>query len=60
MPKVSLDQDRCTACGTCIEVCPMEVFSKEDKKISVKKEKECIACKCCQVQCPAQCIDISD
>ncbi|PIN69878.1 4Fe-4S ferredoxin [Candidatus Woesearchaeota archaeon CG11_big_fil_rev_8_21_14_0_20_43_8] len=60
MPKVKLDPKNCTLCGTCTEVCPMEVFEKTDKKISVKNESECIACRSCEVQCPKQCIKIED
>ncbi len=36
--KVSIDQTKCVACGSCVAICP-EVFEmKEDGKVDVKKE----------------------
>ena len=36
--KVSIDQTKCVACGSCVAICP-EVFEmKEDGTVDVKKE----------------------
>jgi ferredoxin len=36
--KVSIDQEVCVACGSCVAVCP-EVFEiKDDGKVDVKEE----------------------
>jgi ferredoxin len=36
--KVSIDQGKCIACGTCVAICP-EVFEmKDDGKVDVKEE----------------------
>ncbi|MBP6976247.1 ferredoxin [Candidatus Dojkabacteria bacterium] len=36
--KVSIDQSKCVACGSCVAICP-EVFEmKEDGTVDVKKE----------------------
>lgn len=36
--KVSIDQNKCIACGTCVAICP-EVFElKEDGTVDVKEE----------------------
>ncbi len=36
--KVSIDHDKCVACGSCVAICP-EVFEmKEDGTVDVKQE----------------------
>ena len=60
MPKPAVDEKKCTGCGTCVEICPMEVFVLEKKKSVVKKPKECVGCKACEVQCPAEAIKVKD
>ena len=35
-----------------IEICPVDVFAKENKKIVVKRPEECIGCRACEVQAP--------
>lgn len=62
MPKVSVDESKCTGCGTCAEICPMGVFELDpSKKKSVpKKQGECIGCRACEVQCPASAIKVED
>lgn len=59
MPKVKIDKTKCTVCGTCVEVCPMEVFSKDDKEIKISEDK-CIGCRACEVQCPKGAIKVDD
>ncbi|MBU4502392.1 MAG: 4Fe-4S dicluster domain-containing protein [Nanoarchaeota archaeon] len=60
MPKPIIDNDKCTGCFTCVEICPVEVFSKGDKKAKVEKADECIGCRACEVQCPQSAIKIED
>lgn len=60
MPKPIVDADKCNGCGTCIEVCPMEVFVKENDKSVVKKADECIGCKACEAQCSENAIKVED
>ena len=60
MPKPTIDQSKCTKCGTCIEVCPVQVFEKKDDKVVVAKPGECIGCRACESQCPAEAIKVED
>ena len=63
MPKVVIDQGKCTGCGTCLDVCPEGVFrviEANGKKISeVIAEEECFACRACEVQCLERAIEIT-
>ncbi len=60
MPKPVIDYKKCTTCKTCIDVCPMDVFAEENGKVVVKKPKDCIGCKACEVQCPEKAIEVKE
>lgn len=45
------DSARCTACGTCIDQCPVQALTLADGLPQVDPEL-CIACFCCQEMCP--------
>ncbi len=49
------DPDLCTACGTCVEQCPMEALSMPED-LPVVDADLCIACFCCQEICPEKAI----
>ena len=51
-----IDSDKCTGCGTGIDVCPIGVFEMNGDKSVVKKPDDCIQCKACEVSCPAKAI----
>jgi ferredoxin/coenzyme F420-reducing hydrogenase delta subunit len=51
-----LDQERCIACGACVEVCPLEIPSRgEDGKVDIDIF-ECQACGTCAAECPVQAV----
>ena len=48
------DREECVDCGSCISVCPKEVFSfNEDWELQVESRK-CILCGRCIIACPHQ------
>lgn len=57
--KIEVNEERCKACGLCIEVCPKKILALSDK-ISAKgfhpvtciNQDECIACTSCALICP--------
>ena len=51
------DPDLCTACGTCIEQCPVSALTMDmDKDIPQVDADTCITCFCCQEICPEKAI----
>jgi uncharacterized protein (DUF362 family)/NAD-dependent dihydropyrimidine dehydrogenase PreA subunit len=49
--------ERCIACGTCIEGCPMEAVSFVKEKAYIDDDK-CIRCYCCHELCPEEAIGL--
>ena len=46
--------DECTACGSCVDECPVECIKEGD--IYVIDPEECTDCGACVDVCPAECI----
>ena len=60
---IEIDEDACTGCGTCYEVCPSENFGEpEGGKVHVLEENrdDCVGCRACETQCPEECITITE
>jgi NAD-dependent dihydropyrimidine dehydrogenase PreA subunit len=57
-PKVDLG--KCTGCGTCVDVCPSEVFEIADEKSKVARPDDCTACETCAEECPEEAIALED
>ncbi len=49
---LELNADKCTGCGTCLEVCPHGVFTREDDKARITDRDACIECGACALNCP--------
>jgi uncharacterized protein (DUF362 family)/Pyruvate/2-oxoacid:ferredoxin oxidoreductase delta subunit len=49
--------DRCIACGTCIEGCPVQAVSLVNEKAYIE-DGECIRCYCCHELCPEEAIGL--
>jgi uncharacterized protein (DUF362 family)/Pyruvate/2-oxoacid:ferredoxin oxidoreductase delta subunit len=52
-----VDPDSCTACGTCVEQCPVGALSLPENLPEVDVGL-CITCFCCQEMCPEQAIQL--
>lgn len=68
-----IDEEKCTACGKCVEACPNKLFSLADitkkyvvqcksldmgKKVMEVCKVGCIACRKCERVCPVQAIKV--
>jgi uncharacterized protein (DUF362 family)/NAD-dependent dihydropyrimidine dehydrogenase PreA subunit len=51
------DPDACTACGTCVDQCPVSALSMDEDLPRVDEDK-CITCFCCQEICPEKAITL--
>ena len=47
-----VDQEVCTGCGTCIEVCPYGAIAKNENGLAEVIAAACKGCGCCGASCP--------
>ena len=55
--KVRADRELCTACGSCVKICPAQAVSikkEDDKKSAFVDRNKCIGCFECQTVCEAK------
>ena len=53
---ITIDKEKCTACGTCVESCLVEALKLEDK--ATVDTEECIDCGTCVDECPESAISL--
>jgi nitroreductase/NAD-dependent dihydropyrimidine dehydrogenase PreA subunit len=56
MSNISVDREKCTLCGACVETCPFQIFSLEDSEVRLHHEEECMACGHCVSVCPVEAV----
>lgn len=56
-----LDEDRCTGCKICVDICPEDVlrFDEDRKKAYVAYPEDCLGCGVCAWFCPLKCIEVT-
>jgi len=50
-----IDPEKCVACGSCKDQCPVEAISEGSPAFTIDAEK-CVDCGACAGQCPAEAI----
>ena len=51
---VKVDKKKCSGCGACVEICPVNAI--EIKKDKAVVSDECVECGACVNQCPNEAI----
>lgn len=54
--KAAVDKEKCTGCGQCADICPVEAIRVEDD-IAVVSD-DCIECGVCTDTCPFEAITL--
>jgi NAD-dependent dihydropyrimidine dehydrogenase PreA subunit len=49
---LKLTLEKCTGCGVCLDVCPHNVLSLENKKAVILDADRCMECGACSMNCP--------
>ena len=55
---LQLDENKCTGCGMCLDVCPHEVFRMNSKYVTIQNRDACMECGACSLNCPANAISV--
>ncbi len=53
-----VDKEKCTTCGACAPVCPVECIKVEEK--AEVDGDACISCAACVGECPTEAISMLD
>lgn len=53
-----LDDNKCTGCGLCLDVCPHEVIVKNNGKVAIREKDLCMECGACALNCPFEAITV--
>jgi NAD-dependent dihydropyrimidine dehydrogenase PreA subunit len=60
MYMVTVDKSKCDGDGTCVSVCPQQVFVLADGKADPVNMSECIFCMTCVENCPQKAITVTE
>ena len=60
MFKVTVDKDKCTGDGECVNACPAQVYELVDGKAEPVNMDECLGCETCIEVCPSGAITITE
>jgi ferredoxin len=55
---LQLDDNKCTGCGMCLNVCPHEVFKMNSRHVQIQNRDACMECGACSLNCPAGAIAV--
>jgi NAD-dependent dihydropyrimidine dehydrogenase PreA subunit len=55
---LQVDENKCTGCGMCLEVCPHEVLKMNGKRVHVQNRDACMECGACSRNCPVNAVSV--
>ena len=56
---ISINQEACDGCATCVKVCPHRVIEIKEKKAFLVVEDRCIECGACQLNCEQDAVNVT-
>ncbi|MGW8221193.1 MAG: ferredoxin [Syntrophobacteria bacterium] len=57
---VTVDKDKCTGCGECVDVCPVDVYQLVEGRSEPVNEDECLGCESCIEACDFEAITVEE
>lgn len=55
---LQLDPTACVGCGRCVEVCPHQVMTLDERSARVQNRDACMECGACATNCPTKAIRV--
>ena len=61
MVQIILDLEKCMGCGSCIEICPANIYLMNPKtnKPRIDNPDNCFGCKACEILCDINAISVN-
>ena len=57
-PRPVIDEERCTACGSCVAACPSGVFEQGANRVTAAEPDNCGGCGECELVCPEDAVEV--
>lgn len=55
---LQLDENKCTGCGMCLDVCPHAVFKINNFHAVIQNRDACMECGACRRNCPVEAVTV--
>jgi ferredoxin len=55
---LKLDEEKCTGCGMCLEVCPHNVLEMNRAHVRIQNRDACMECGACSRNCPFDALSV--
>lgn len=56
---LKLDEEKCTGCGMCLDVCPHKVFKMNSSHVVIQNRDACMECGACSRNCPFGAVSVN-
>ncbi|MCP4763638.1 MAG: 4Fe-4S dicluster domain-containing protein [archaeon] len=58
---ITINQEKCTGCGSCVDACPSEVYDAPvNDKAVIARIDDCVGCEACVTECPEEAITVTE
>jgi NAD-dependent dihydropyrimidine dehydrogenase PreA subunit len=57
---IKVDSEKCTGCGWCMELCPVDVFEMKKRKSIPVRTQNCLGCGTCTAVCDTGAIVVTE
>ena len=60
MYEVTVDTEKCTGCGECVDICPVDVYALQNEKSVPVRAEDCEGCESCIEVCEQGAITVTE
>jgi len=60
MYEVTVDVEKCTGCGECVDICPDDVYELQNEKSVPVRAEDCSGCESCIEVCEQEAITVTE
>ena len=60
MYEVTVDTEKCTGCGECVDICPVDVYELQNEKSVPVHAEDCEGCESCIEVCEQGAITVTE